>query len=176
MESDEISGGVKTEGGSQNNDDSKEKRQSLIFKDRTPIFEDKTSMNEELIYATLGEEGFTRLTSKFYEKMKEDNLVGPMYPDNDWEGSEERLRDFLLFFCIRGPELLVLPGVQLCELACPIFSPGQVWSVLRVAASASAPCAVCIPPVSWRPKSVQPKFRIGVIVLLIFSSTEVLTC
>ncbi|MDA8976852.1 globin [bacterium] len=54
-------------------------------------------MNEELIYATLGEEGFTRLTAKFYEKMKADDLVGPMYPEDDWEGSEERLRDFLLF-------------------------------------------------------------------------------
>ena len=54
-------------------------------------------MNEELIYATLGEEGFTQLTSKFYEKMREDKLVGLMYPKDDWEGSEERLRDFLLF-------------------------------------------------------------------------------
>lgn len=54
-------------------------------------------MNEELIYATLGEDGFTRLTHEFYKRMKVDDLVGPMYPDHDWEGSEERLRDFLLF-------------------------------------------------------------------------------
>jgi hemoglobin len=54
-------------------------------------------MNEELIYATLGEEGFTLLTASFYRRMKEDDLVGPMYPDDDWEGAEERLRDFLLF-------------------------------------------------------------------------------
>lgn len=54
-------------------------------------------MDEELIYATLGEEGFTKLTSAFCRRMKEDDLVGPMYPENDWEGSEERLRDFLLF-------------------------------------------------------------------------------
>ena len=54
-------------------------------------------MNEELIYATLGEEGFTHLTREFYQRMKVDDLVGPMYPDDDWVGSEERLRDFLLF-------------------------------------------------------------------------------
>lgn len=54
-------------------------------------------MNEELIYATLGEEGFTRLSAAFYRRMKKDDLVGPMYPDDDWEGAEERLRDFLLF-------------------------------------------------------------------------------
>lgn len=54
-------------------------------------------MNEELIYATLGESGLTKLTQAFYKRVREDNLIGPMYPDNDWAGSEERLRDFLLF-------------------------------------------------------------------------------
>lgn len=29
--------------------------------------------------------------------MKEDDLIGKMYPDEDWEGAEERLRDFFLF-------------------------------------------------------------------------------
>ena len=54
-------------------------------------------MNEALIYATLGEAGFTRLTAAFYRRMRHDDLVGTMYPDDDWEGAEERLRDFLLF-------------------------------------------------------------------------------
>ncbi len=53
--------------------------------------------NEAVIYATLGNEGFTRLTAAFYRRMRHDDLVGPMYPEDDWEGSEERLRDFLLF-------------------------------------------------------------------------------
>ncbi len=54
-------------------------------------------MNEELIYATLGENGFTELTRAFYKRMRVDDLIGPMYPADDWKGSEERLRDFLLF-------------------------------------------------------------------------------
>ena len=54
-------------------------------------------MNEEEIYGVVGEEGFGRLTAAFYRKVKRDDLIGPMYPDDDWEGSEERLRDFLLF-------------------------------------------------------------------------------
>lgn len=54
-------------------------------------------MNEELIYATLGEDGFTRLTAGFYRRVREDDLIGPMYPDHDWSGAEERLRDFFLF-------------------------------------------------------------------------------
>ncbi|MCL4164002.1 UNVERIFIED_CONTAM: hypothetical protein GTU68_060800, partial [Idotea baltica] len=54
-------------------------------------------MTEEVIYATLGEEGFAQLTRAFYQRVREDELIAPMYPGNDWAGSEERLRDFLLF-------------------------------------------------------------------------------
>lgn len=54
-------------------------------------------MTEEVIFATLGEEGFGQLTKAFYRRVREDDLIGPMYPDQDWAGAEERLRDFLLF-------------------------------------------------------------------------------
>ena len=54
-------------------------------------------MNEAEIYRVVGEEGFGRLTASFYKRVKEDDLIGPMYPSDDWEGSEERLREFLLF-------------------------------------------------------------------------------
>ena len=54
-------------------------------------------MTEELIFATLGEEGFGQITKAFYRRVREDELIGPMYPDQDWAGAEERLRDFLLF-------------------------------------------------------------------------------
>lgn len=55
------------------------------------------TMDEELIYATLGEAGFAELTRVFYAGVREDDLIGPMYPEGDWAGAEERLRDFLLF-------------------------------------------------------------------------------
>ena len=29
--------------------------------------------------------------------MREDDLVGPMYPQDDWDGAEQRMRDFLIF-------------------------------------------------------------------------------
>jgi hemoglobin len=54
-------------------------------------------MTEELIFVTLGEEGFGQLTKAFYRRVREDELIGPMYPDQDWAGAEERLREFLLF-------------------------------------------------------------------------------
>ena len=52
---------------------------------------------EVKVYAELGEEGFQRLTTAFYQRVKDDDLIGPMYPDQDWAGAEKRLADFLIF-------------------------------------------------------------------------------
>lgn len=52
---------------------------------------------EEEIWATVGEEGFTRLVAAFYRYVREDDLLGPMYPEQDFAGAEARLRDFLHF-------------------------------------------------------------------------------
>ncbi|MEM9282122.1 MAG: globin [Verrucomicrobiota bacterium] len=57
---------------------------------------DSPSM-ESVVVSQLGEEGFRGLTAAFYTRVKEDDLLGPMYPDQDWEGAEKRLCDFLLF-------------------------------------------------------------------------------
>lgn len=39
----------------------------------------------------------TEMVACFYRRVKTDDLIGPMYPKEDWEGAEERLRDFLIF-------------------------------------------------------------------------------
>ena len=44
-----------------------------------------------------GEPEITEMVAAFYRRVREDELIGPMYPDNDWEGAEQRLRDFLIF-------------------------------------------------------------------------------
>jgi len=44
-----------------------------------------------------GEAEITDLVAAFYRRIRTDDLIGPMYPDDDWEGSEKRLRDFLIF-------------------------------------------------------------------------------
>ena len=54
-------------------------------------------MDDSAIWEAVGEEGFSRMTAEFYRRVREDELLGPMYPDGDWEGSEDRLRGFLLF-------------------------------------------------------------------------------
>lgn len=45
----------------------------------------------------LSEEQLTDLTAAFYRRVREDDLIGPMYPGSDWAGAEQRLRDFLIF-------------------------------------------------------------------------------
>ena len=53
-------------------------------------------MNEAEIYERIGEDGFSRLVSAFYRQVPNDDILGPMYPDHDMAGAEERLRDFLV--------------------------------------------------------------------------------
>ena len=49
------------------------------------------------IYSIIGEEGFARLIAAFYRQVPGDDLLGPMYPEHDREGAEQRLRDFLIY-------------------------------------------------------------------------------
>jgi hemoglobin len=49
------------------------------------------------VYAVIGEAGFTRLAGAFYACVPGDDILAPMYPHDDLAGSEERLRDFLVF-------------------------------------------------------------------------------
>lgn len=53
-------------------------------------------MDDSEIYATIGEEGFTRLVAAFYRHVPSDDILGPMYPPEDLAGAEQRLRDFLI--------------------------------------------------------------------------------
>lgn len=53
--------------------------------------------NEMMVMADLRRDGIAKLVAIFYQKVKNDDLIGPMYPPDDWQGAEERLRDFLLF-------------------------------------------------------------------------------
>jgi hemoglobin len=52
---------------------------------------------EKIISQKVGEEGITALVAAFYKRVREDDLLAPMYPAHDWRGAESRLRDFLLF-------------------------------------------------------------------------------
>ena len=54
-------------------------------------------MNEGDLYGLIGEDGFHWLVAAFYRRVPGDPILGPMYPHDDLEGAEQRLRDFLIF-------------------------------------------------------------------------------
>jgi hemoglobin len=53
-------------------------------------------LNETQIYDAIGEDGFERLVAAFYRQVPKDDILGPMYPPDDMDGAEARLRDFLI--------------------------------------------------------------------------------
>lgn len=62
-----------------------------------PVLDPLSSGMEIKVWASLGEEGVNRLVAAFYRRVREDDLIGPMYPPDDWAGAERRLADFLIF-------------------------------------------------------------------------------
>lgn len=54
-------------------------------------------MEEQDIYASIGEDGFNRLVAAFYRQIPSDDVLAPLYPAQDLAGAERRLRDFLMF-------------------------------------------------------------------------------
>ena len=53
----------------------------------------------EDVLKQIGEEGIYQLVSAFYRRVKSDDVLGPLYPKEDWEGAEQRLADFLVYRC-----------------------------------------------------------------------------
>lgn len=51
----------------------------------------------EEIHSTLGGKGLTALVAAFYRRVREDVVIGKMYPPDEWEEAEKRLRDFLIY-------------------------------------------------------------------------------
>jgi hemoglobin len=60
-------------------------------------------VNNREVYPMVGAEGISRLVAAFYSQIPQDSILGPMYPEHDLEGSEKRLRDFLIFL-FGGPQ------------------------------------------------------------------------
>jgi hemoglobin len=54
-------------------------------------------VEENQIYAAIGDAGFARLVAAFYRRIPGDEILGQMYEKEHLADAEERLRDFLLF-------------------------------------------------------------------------------
>jgi hemoglobin len=56
---------------------------------------DETAISS--VHSRIGDAGFERLVAAFYRRIPHDDLLGPLYPAEDLQGSEYRLRSFLIF-------------------------------------------------------------------------------
>lgn len=54
-------------------------------------------IDENAVFAAVGQEGFTRLAAAFYRQVPNDDILGPMYPADEMPEAERRLRDFLIY-------------------------------------------------------------------------------
>jgi len=54
-------------------------------------------VDDQDVFAAIGEEGFERLVAAFYRQVPSDEVLSKLYPQDDLAGAEQRLRDFLIF-------------------------------------------------------------------------------
>jgi hemoglobin len=54
-------------------------------------------VQEQDVYAVVGEPGIARVVAAFYRRVPTDDVLGPMYPPEDLQGAEQRLGDFLIY-------------------------------------------------------------------------------
>tara|TARA_B110000495_G_scaffold198936_1_gene211524 strand:- start:1710 stop:2081 length:372 start_codon:yes stop_codon:yes gene_type:complete len=54
-------------------------------------------MNDLLADLDFSDSEIGLLVSGFYSRVKQDDLLCPMYPEDEWEDAEARLRDFLIY-------------------------------------------------------------------------------
>lgn len=47
--------------------------------------------------AQVGETKLRDMVAAFYRRVREDDLIGKMYPPDDWAGAEKRLADFIVY-------------------------------------------------------------------------------
>ncbi len=49
------------------------------------------------LYAQIGEAKLRAMVTAFYRRVRTDDLIGTMYPADDWDGAEKRLADFIVY-------------------------------------------------------------------------------
>jgi hemoglobin len=55
-----------------------------------------TDLLDTKVYSIIGDEGFTRLVAAFYRRVASDDILRPLYPEEDLAAAEVRLREFLI--------------------------------------------------------------------------------
>ena len=79
----------------------------------------------EDVLKQIGEEGIHQLVSAFYRRVKSDDVLGPLYPKEDWEGAEQRLADFLVYRCGGSEKYIQERGHQRLRMRHMPFKIGE---------------------------------------------------
>lgn len=83
-------------------------------------------MEEHDVYSMIGHQGFDRLVAAFYREVPGDDVLGPIYPAHDFQGAEQRLRDFLIYRFGGPPVYIEQRGHPRLRLRHAPFSIGQI--------------------------------------------------
>lgn len=95
---------------------------------------------------TIGEHRLRDMVAAFYRKVREDKIIGHLYPPDDWAGAEKRLADFIVYR-FGGPQTYIEerghPRLRGRHMPFPIGEAERDrWMELMTAAMAE----VAIPP------------------------------
>jgi hemoglobin len=63
-------------------------------------------MDESKLKDYISEEALRTLVAGFYRRVPLDDIIGPMYPEQDFAGAEQRLADFLCFRILGNPKYI----------------------------------------------------------------------
>jgi hemoglobin len=80
---------------------------------------------EQRVADEVGAEGIAAMVAAFYRRVKDDDLLGPMYPDDDWQGSEDRLKMFLKFRLLGDPGYTLRRGHPRLRMRHAPFAIGE---------------------------------------------------
>ena len=70
-----------------------------IFSDnRRTKFRPRPLKDDEFpVFERIGADGIASIVASFYRRVQDDPILRPMYPEDDFEGAEQRLRSFLTY-------------------------------------------------------------------------------
>ncbi len=95
-------------------------------------------MDESVVRAQMNSDDFRRLTAAFYRRVRPDDLLGPLYPPDDWEAAEQRLADYFCFRLLGEQKYIVERGHPRLRMRHMPFSIGAAerdrWLALMDAA------------------------------------------
>jgi hemoglobin len=78
----------------------------VAFPLRAPMLPRVSAPEELPVFDLVGHDRIAAMVAAFYRRVPHDPILGPMYPPEDMEGAEQRLRSFLVYRLGGPPDYL----------------------------------------------------------------------